>query len=80
MDSTNILPIGIIIIGVIALIGFFKTKTTGFGKYSTCALVLLVSLIFSSLLHAGGILDSQFYTNALMAIIGFAGGLVVSKE
>jgi peptidoglycan/LPS O-acetylase OafA/YrhL len=80
MDSTNTLLIGIFILGAIALIGFFWTKTNGFGKYSTCALVLLVALILSALLFAGGQLDSQLFTNALMAIIGFAGGLVVSKE
>lgn len=80
MDQTIALIIGVFFLGAIALIGFFKTKTNGFGKYNTCTLVLLVALIFCALLFAGGRFSAELFANAIMAIIGFAGGLVVARE
>lgn len=80
MDSESLLLTGIFLLGAIALIGFFKTKSNGFGKYTTSTLVLLMVLVLCALLFASGHLDSQLFANVLMAIIGFSGGLVVAKE
>ena len=80
MDQNTALVIAISLLGAISLIGFFWTKTGGFGKYNTCTLVLLVVLILSSLLFATGRLSADQFSSALMAIIGFAGGLVVARE
>ena len=80
MDSANILLLGISLFGAITLLGFFQTKEKGFGKYNTSILILLTILVLCSLLFASNHLDSQTYANVVMAIIGFAGGLVVGKE
>lgn len=80
MNLSIILVIGIILLGAIALIGFFVTKANGFGKYTTSTLILLVSLVLCALLYAGDHLDAQLFGHALMAIIGFAGGLIVAKD
>ena len=80
MDSTIMLQVAIFLVGLVALIGFFKTKSEGFGKFTTSTLVLLMVLILCSLLYASNQLDGQLFANVLMAIIGFAGGLVVAKD
>ncbi|MGH8548559.1 MAG: hypothetical protein ACRERU_08175 [Methylococcales bacterium] len=80
MDTNTLLVVGILLLGMIALIGFFKTKTEGFGKYNTSTLVLLVVLFLCSMLFASGRMESQLFANVVLAIIGFAGGLVVARE
>jgi nitrogen fixation-related uncharacterized protein len=80
MDQTIALLIVVFLLGAIALIGFFWTKTDGFGKYNTCTLVLLVALILCALLFAAGRFSADLFANVVMAIIGFAGGLVVARE
>ncbi|MFS1526396.1 hypothetical protein ACL7TT_20315 [Microbulbifer sp. 2304DJ12-6] len=74
------LMLGIFIVGIIALIGFFKTKTGGYGRFSTSTFLILISIIVSSLLYSAGKLDSQIMANVLFAVIGFAGGLFTGKE
>ena len=80
MDQSSILLLSISVLGAISLVGFFRTKTDGFGKYNTCTLVLLVVLVLSALLFAGGRFSADLFANVVMAIIGFAGGLVVARE
>ena len=80
MDANTILVVSVSIIGAIALIGFFRTKTEGYGKYTTSALVLLVLLVLTALLFASGKLDGYLLSNVFLAVAGFAGGLVAGKE
>lgn len=80
MDQNITLLITISFLGAVALIGFFWTKTDGFGKYNTCTLILLVVLILSALLFAANRFSADLFANAVMAIIGFAGGLVVARD
>lgn len=80
MDQNTTLLGAISLLGAIALVGFFWTKTDGFGKYNTCTLVLLVVLVLCALLFAAGRFDADLFSSAIMAIIGFAGGLVVARE
>ena len=80
MDTESLLLIGIFLLSAIGLIGFFKTKSAGFGKYTTSTLVLLMVLVLSTLLFASGHFESQYFTNVLMALVGFAGGLINAKE
>ena len=80
MNSEVLLLASVFLLGAIGLIGFFKTKSSGFGKYTTSILVLLMVLILSTLLFASGRLESTYYTNILMALVGFAGGLINAKE
>ena len=74
------LSIGIFIIGLSSLIGFFWTKTSGFGPYNTSTLLLIVSSTLSCLIFISGRFEATTMANIMFAIIGFAGGLFTSKE
>ena len=63
-----------------ALLGFFKTKTSGFGRYNTSALMIIIALSFASIALIAGLMREQAFSSLLMAVIGFAGGMVVGKE
>ena len=63
-----------------ALFGFFKTKTGGFGRYNTSVLVVILAISFGGLALAAGLIREQAFTSLLMAVVGFAGGMVVGKE
>ncbi len=77
---TIVLVLAIFILGSGALIGFFKTKTDGFGRFTTSTFLILLVVIISSLLYAAGRLDSQIMANVLFAVFGFAGGLFTSRD
>ena len=80
MNSTNWAIVSILLLGGGALFGFFKTKTEGFGRFTTSVLVLFLALTFSALLLANGNLDSQAFTNVVLGVVGFASGLVVGNN
>jgi hypothetical protein len=80
MTSTLFLMIAIFILGSGALIGFFKTKTKGFGRFSTSVFLILLVVVIAALLYAGGKLEGQVMANVLFAVFGFAGGLFTSKD
>lgn len=80
MDTNAWLLLSVFVIGLISLIGFFVTKTKGFGRFATSTFLLLLVVIVSGLLYAAGKLDAQVLANIFFAVIGFAGGLFTSKE
>jgi len=80
MTNDLLLMIGVFIIGSGALIGFFATKTKGYGRYTTSTFLILVSIVVSSIMYAAGKLDGQIMANVIFAVIGFAGGLFTGKE
>ena len=80
MDITTTLVIVISILGAIALIGFFWTKTAGYGKYTTSTLILLVITLLAALLFASGKLDGSLLSNIFLAVAGFAGGLIAAGK
>jgi len=67
-------------IGFVALIGFFGTKTKGYGRFASSTLLLVLVVVVASLLYMAGKLDSQVLANIFFAVIGFAGGLFTGKE
>jgi CHASE2 domain-containing sensor protein len=75
MDTTIWLLLAIFIIGLVALIGFFVTKTRGFGRFATSTFLLLLIVIICALLFTAGKLDGQILANIFFSVIGFAGGL-----
>jgi uncharacterized membrane protein YoaK (UPF0700 family) len=80
MDS-NTIVLGIIgVIGLVSLVGFFKTKTKGFGRFATSALLMLLVILITSLLFAAGKLEAPVLVNIFFAVIGFAGGLFTTIE
>lgn len=78
--NPNWLLIAVLVIGLAALIGFFVTKTKGFGRFATSTLLLLLVLVLSCLFYAGDKMEASMLSNLLFAIIGFAGGLFAPKE
>lgn len=74
------LMLSVFLIGTGALVGFFITKTKGYGRYSTSLFLILVVTIVASLIYSAGKLDNQVMANILFAVIGFAGGLFTGKD
>lgn len=80
MTLNEWLTLGIFIIGAGSLVGFFITKTPGFGKYTTSALLLILVVTISSLLYVGGKIEGETMANIIFAVFGFAGGLFTGKN
>ena len=80
MSNEHWLMLAIFITGIISLLGFFKTKTPGFGRFATSTFLILIVIIFSSLMFTSGKIESETMANIIFAVIGFAGGLFTGKE
>ncbi len=80
MTINEWLMVAIFVLGAGSLIGFFRTKTEGFGRFTTSTLLIILVLIVSALMYAGGKLEGQVMANVLFAVFGFAGGLFTSKN
>jgi hypothetical protein len=84
MDTTSIhtnwLLIAVFIIGIAAIIGFFVTKTAGFGKFTTSTFLMLLIVILVGLFFSAGMIQPDLLSNVLFAVIGFAGGLFTTKS
>ncbi len=80
MTTSAWLMIAIFILGAGSLIGFFITKTAGFGRFTTSTFLIILVVTISALLYAGGKLEGQVMGNVLFAVFGFAGGLFTSKN
>jgi hypothetical protein len=63
-----------------ALFGVFKTKSPGFGKYTTSVVLLILVLAIGGLFLAAGRIESSTFANILFAVAGFAGGLITGKS
>ena len=61
------------------ILGIYKTKTPGFGKYTTSAIVLTLVLFVAALAFVLGQIDGTPLVNLLFAVAGYAGGLVTVK-
>jgi hypothetical protein len=75
--------VGIICLSVLAIgtvIGIFRTKTAGWGKYSTSTLILTLALFIATILLVLGKVEGSSFANVLFAIVGYAGGLIGSKK
>lgn len=80
MTTENFLIGALVLVALVTIIGIFKTKTQGFGKYST-SLILLASVLFlSALFFAAGKLEGTIFTNIVFAIAGYAGGLIAPSK
>ena len=80
MPDIDWLMIAIFLLGSGCLWGFFKTKTAGFGRFTTSVLLIICVVTISALLYSGGKLESDVMANILFAVFGFAGGLFTSKD
>lgn len=80
MDKDVMLVASLALLALAAMIGIFKTKTAGWGKYSGSLLIICLALFMSAILFSAGKLEGAIFVNVLFAVIGFAGGLVTGKE
>lgn len=80
MEIDVLLILGVLVLSLVALIGFFITKTKGFGRFSTSSLLLLLIVLISALLFVAGKLDGQIVSQIFFAVIGFAGGLFTGTD
>lgn len=80
MGAGTVLTICVTALGVVALIGIFKTKTAGWGRYSESTVVLVATLFVAALLATSGKLELSWFVNILFAIVGYAGGLLTSRK
>jgi uncharacterized protein YebE (UPF0316 family) len=80
METNCFLIPAIFVFGVVALIGFFVTKTKGYGRFATSTFLLLLVVFVSALLFSAGKLDAQIFSNLCFAVIGFAGGLFQGRD
>jgi len=80
MTADHWLMIAIFTIGVGSLVGFFITKTEGFGRFTTSTFLIILVVTISALLYSAGKLEGQVMANVLFAVFGFAGGLFTSKD
>ena len=64
----------------VALIGFFKTKTEGFGKFTTATLLFMLVLYVCTVAFFQGKIDGFSLANLLAAIAGFAGGMFTGRD
>lgn len=81
MVMDGLVPVAVVaLLGGGALYGFFRTKKPGFGRYNTSILLIILALSFGSTALVAGLISEQAFSSLLMAVIGFAGGIVVGKE
>ncbi len=66
----------LVLLGGGALFGIFRTKTQGFGRYSTSVVLLTLVLVIAATLLAVGKIEASFFINIAFAVAGFAGGLI----
>jgi len=75
MTLNDWLLIAIFMLGAGSLVGFFITKTEGFGRFTTSTFLIILVVTLAALLYAAGKLEGQVMANVLFAVFGFAGGL-----
>jgi uncharacterized protein YebE (UPF0316 family) len=80
MEKDSIALVGLTVVGLGTVAGFFYTKTAGWGKYSTSTLVLVLALFIAAILLVLGKLESSSFANVLFAIVGYGGGLIAGKK
>lgn len=80
MTTDIAVVVAVSVVTFAALIGLFKTKSPGFGKFTTSLLLLILVLFFASVFLAVGKVDGAQFTNVLFAVAGFGGGLISAKE
>jgi hypothetical protein len=80
METKAITVIAVSLIFGATLLGFFWTKTEGFGKYTTATLLFVLVLYITSLAFFQGMVEGVHFMNLLAAVAGFAGGLFTAMD
>ncbi len=80
MEFQGWVLLAVFVISLVALLGFFCTKTPGFKRFSTSTLLLLLVVGLSAVFFAASMLSAQILANIFFAVIGFAGGLFAGRD
>jgi hypothetical protein len=80
MENIEYVIIGLVILSIVTIIGIFKTKTAGFGRYTTSVLILALGLFISSFFFILGKIESSVFANIIFVVLGYAGGLISNKS
>jgi hypothetical protein len=73
-------PASVVLVFGGALIGFFVTKTAGFGKHTSGLLILMLVTFVGAFALSIGKIEWPSLANLLFAVAGFGGGIVSDKE
>lgn len=57
------------------LVGFFWTKTTGFGPFNTSTLIAILVLLVATVAFVSGKFSGDDLSKILFALVGFAAGM-----
>lgn len=80
MDAIAV-PVGVVtLIFAGALVGFFVTKTAGWGQYTSALLLLILVLFVAAIAFATNRIDWPGVSGLLLAVAGYAAGLVSPKK
>ncbi len=80
MLSNSIMALLLLVIFSAVLWKFFSDKKEGYGLYTTSTLLITLALMVTSVGFLLGKIESRDITNIILAIVGFAGGLVAGKS
>ncbi len=87
IDSSNKITFDKGIVGTIlscvfllVLCGFFKTKTPGFGRFTTSTLLITLALMVASVGFIFEGVSGDDITKIVIMVIGFSGGLLARKD
>ena len=65
---------------VFVLYKFFKTKTPGFGRFTTSTLLITLALMIASVAFMFGDVSGDDIIKIVITVIGFSGGLLARKD
>ena len=80
MSTEVVLLLGLFSLALTVLIGFFKTKSQGFGRFSTSLLLLTAVFFVAAMLLSAGKIEAALFGHIAFAIAGFAGGLFTGRS
>ena len=78
--SVDIVEIGALVISAGVFVGYFNTKTPGFGRYTVSLLIIMIVLFVTLIAVLKDAADPNLLSNVLFAVIGFAAGFTANKE
>ena len=56
-----------------------RTKTKGWGPYSTSTLIVVLVVSTTAVLSASGLIPGSILADVFLVALGFAGGLIANK-
>jgi hypothetical protein len=80
IETTGLLFWAVLVLGLGTLVGFFRTRTPGYGKFNASVLIVIFIMTIAGVLYAGGRLEGAVMGHLLFAALGYAGWMVAGKE